>query len=107
MHDFLLKNREDLIARCAAKASLRAGRGATLQQLSDGIPLFLDQLSRTPATERGQANGESVRISGQSGGAFAALPTVETVVASGYSQRPDPLTGHVRDRCAKGRAQRK
>jgi hypothetical protein len=31
------------------------------------------------------------------GEAFFSLPTVRIVVASGYSQRPDPATGHVRD----------
>lgn len=31
------------------------------------------------------------------GEAFAMLPTVQQVVLSGYSQRPDPATGHAKD----------
>lgn len=31
------------------------------------------------------------------GEAFAALPTMQTVIASGYSQRADPATGHINE----------
>lgn len=39
-------------------------------------------------------HGVLFRIVGE---VFFALPVVGTVIASGYSQRPDPATGHVRD----------
>jgi hypothetical protein len=39
-------------------------------------------------------HGVLFRIIGE---VFHCLPTVQQVVASGYSQRPDPATGHVRD----------
>jgi hypothetical protein len=39
-------------------------------------------------------HGVLFRIVGE---VFYSLPVVETVVASGYSQRPDPTTGHIRD----------
>jgi hypothetical protein len=39
-------------------------------------------------------HGVLFRIVGE---VFFSLPSVRTVVASGYSQRPDPATGHVRD----------
>jgi signal transduction histidine kinase len=73
MHTFLANNREELIARCKAKVALRPRRAATEEQLSNGVPLFLEQLRRTLlAEEVGQA-GESLRISGASGGDAQAL----------------------------------
>lgn len=42
----------------------------------------------------GHVHGVLFRVIGE---AFAALPTVQTVVASGYSQRPDKGTGRVND----------
>lgn len=39
-------------------------------------------------------HGVLLRIVGE---VFFSLPTVRIVVASGYSQRPDPTTGHARD----------
>lgn len=68
MHDFLANNREELIARCKAKVLLRPRRNATEDQLKDGVPLFLEQLTRTLAAEQADEDAESVRISGISGG---------------------------------------
>jgi signal transduction histidine kinase len=73
VHDFLVDNREDLIARCKEKVAHRPSRAATAVQLANGIPLFLDQLTRTLAAEGAGDGGESLRISGASGGARAAL----------------------------------
>ena len=68
MHQFLLDNRADLIERCKAKVAKRPWRAATPAQLANGIPIFIDQLTRTlGAEENGQA-AESKRISGASGG---------------------------------------
>jgi signal transduction histidine kinase len=67
MHLFLANNRDDLIARCKAKAAQRPFRAATEEQLKNGIPLFLDQLGQTlEADEQGQPI-ESLRISGATG----------------------------------------
>ncbi len=73
MHEFLLNNRDELIARCKLKVSQRPKRAATNQQLSNGIPLFLDQLTRTLAAEEADETEESLRISGPSGGDSLAL----------------------------------
>ncbi|MCE9657254.1 MAG: HAMP domain-containing histidine kinase [Burkholderiales bacterium] len=73
MHAFLLNNRDELIARCKLKVAQRPKRGATTQQLSNGIPLFLDQLTRTLAAEEADETAESLRISGPSGGDSLAL----------------------------------
>ncbi len=68
MHAFLANNRDDLIARCKAKVAARPQRGASEVQLSNGIPMFLDQLIRTLRAEEAGAYEESIDISGTSGG---------------------------------------
>ena len=68
MHDFLVNNRGELIARCKVKVSLRPRRNATEDQLKNGVPLFLDQLTRTLAAERAGRAMEGLEISGSSGG---------------------------------------
>lgn len=73
MDRFLTNNRLELIARCRAKVAQRPHRAATTQQLANGIPLFLDQLTRTLQAEiQGDAD-ESLRISGASGGEVTML----------------------------------
>jgi hypothetical protein len=47
MHQFLSNNRDDLIERCRLKVAHRPARGATAQQLQNGVPLFLDHLIQT------------------------------------------------------------
>ena len=51
MHAFLLNNRNELIDRCKVKVAERPKRAATHQQLANGIPLFLEQLTRTLEAE--------------------------------------------------------
>jgi signal transduction histidine kinase len=73
MYRFLLNNRDDLLARCKAKVATRPRRAAMAEQLRNGVPLFLEQLTRTlQAEEEGQA-WESLKISGASGGDFGSL----------------------------------
>lgn len=73
MHTFLTNNRAELIARCTAKVGLRQHRTATLEQLNNGVPLFLDQLTATLRAEEAHEDKESLRISGPSGGDGLAL----------------------------------
>src|SRR5512140_2089444 len=68
MHKFLANNRDELIDRCKAKVAQRPRRAATEEQLRNGVPLFLEQLRRTLVAENGGHTGESLRISGGSGG---------------------------------------
>ena len=68
MHQFLLDNRADLIERCKAKVAKRPERAATPAQLANGIPIFIDQLTRTLGAEENGLDAESMRISGASGG---------------------------------------
>ncbi|MES2165037.1 MAG: HAMP domain-containing sensor histidine kinase [Pseudomonadota bacterium] len=71
MYQFLANNRDDLIARCRKKVSMRPGRAATAGQLRNGIPIFLDQLIRTLELEQADEPEEGEKISGPAGGAVA------------------------------------
>lgn len=82
MHNFLLNNRDDLIARCKAKVALRPKREASAEQLATGVPLFLDQLTRTLEAEDASRPEESMRISGASGGDATALSEVGVTATS-------------------------
>jgi len=73
MHSFLRQNYDELIARCKRKVEQRPRRGATAQQLANGIPLFLQQLTRTLEAEEANEPADSLRISGPSGGDPLAL----------------------------------
>lgn len=68
MDEFLTRNREELIERCKAKVAQRPLRAATPEQLKNGVPLFLEQVIRTLQAEKEDHPGESLRISGASGG---------------------------------------
>ncbi len=80
MHDFLLKNRDELMARCRVKVGERPGRSATEAQLQNGIPLFLDQLIRTLEIEHSHHPHDSVAVSGPVAGG-AALSEVSVTAA--------------------------
>jgi signal transduction histidine kinase len=82
MHEFLFNNRDDLIARCKSKVALRPKRAATDDQLKNGIPLFLDQLTRTLEAEQRNDDKSSLEISGSSGGDLLALSEVGVSAAT-------------------------
>jgi signal transduction histidine kinase len=73
---FLSNNRDELIARCKTKVALRPKRAATAQQLANGIPLFLLQLSSTLDAEEGGDFAEGERISGAAGGDATGLSQI-------------------------------
>ncbi len=76
MHTFLFNNRDELIAKCKLKVSQRPRRAATDRQLANGVPMFLDQLTRTLAAEEENDGAASMRISGPSGGDALALSEI-------------------------------
>jgi signal transduction histidine kinase len=82
MHAFLLNNRDELIARCKEKVAQRPRRAATADQLANGVPLFLDQLTRTLEAELQGDLGKSLRISGASGGNATALSEIGVSAAA-------------------------
>ena len=76
MHTFLTNNRDELIERCKLKVAQRPKRAATEKQLANGIPLFIDQLTRTLEAEEANEGAESIRISGPPGGDSLALSEI-------------------------------
>jgi hypothetical protein len=52
MHDFLANNIDELLNRCIEKVAARPRRNATPEQLKNGIPMFLEQLTRTLSSEQ-------------------------------------------------------
>jgi signal transduction histidine kinase len=76
MYQFLDQHRDELIRRCEAKVAQRPRRAATPEQLKNGIPLFLEQLTETLRAEKQGAAGDSLRISGASGGQASLLSEI-------------------------------
>ena len=82
MYQFLTNNRDDLIARCVAKVAARPSRAATAEQLRNGIPLFLSQLTRTLQAEQHGNEEASLEISGPAGGATHDVTEMGVTAAS-------------------------
>lgn len=73
MHKFLANNRDELVRRCIEKVAKRPKRHATPWQLQNGVPMFLDQLTRTLEAEQAGPESGGLEISGPSGGDGSAL----------------------------------
>jgi signal transduction histidine kinase len=86
MHQFLVNNREELIARCKEKVAQRPRRAATDQQLMHGVPIFLEQLTRTLAAEELGKSAEGTRISGASGGDGSAAVSEIGISAAAHGR---------------------
>ncbi len=82
MHGFLQNNRDELIARCKAKVAERPKRAASTEQLANGVPLFLSQLTRTLLAEEDGKRAEGVQISGPAGGDADALSEIGVSAAA-------------------------
>ena len=54
LHDFISKNRGELLSRTRAKVSSRPWPSASTHELENGIPMFLTQLSETLRLETGR-----------------------------------------------------
>ena len=61
LREFLVDNREAIVARARAKAGVRSAPRVTEAELASGIPLFLEQLIQTlkVASTAGHAIGDS------------------------------------------------
>lgn len=73
MHEFLIANRAELIARCRAKVAKRAMPGELEGELDHGISVFLDQLIKTLQVEQTATPMNSRKVSGPTGGGKPAL----------------------------------
>jgi hypothetical protein len=82
MHGFLQNNRDELLVRCKAKVAERPKRAATTEQLANGVPLFLSQLTRTLGAEEEGKRAEGVQISGPAGGDADALSEIGVTAAA-------------------------
>src|SRR5438067_359824 len=63
LHEFLSKNRDELIARCRAKVARRPAPRPTDGELRYGIPLFLTQLIEALRLEETQGSGAANKVS--------------------------------------------
>jgi signal transduction histidine kinase len=68
LHEFLTANRLDLIDRCRKKVGLRTAPRPTDDELTHGIPMFLDQLIKTLEVEQTTGADAQSQVSGRSGG---------------------------------------
>jgi signal transduction histidine kinase len=66
LHEFLIANRQTLIARCREKVARRTPRRPGDAELEHGIPRFLGQLVRTLELEQTPTPLDSRRVSGPS-----------------------------------------
>lgn len=66
LYRFLDAHREQIIARTRAKVAARSAPRPTHEELTNGIPLFLDQLGRTLRAARGSAEGDAGEAIGTS-----------------------------------------
>ena len=82
MHSFLSNNRVELIRRCKEKVACRPRRAATADQLRNGVPLFLDQLTRTLEADEAGETAVSEGISGASGGLPPVLSEMSVTAAA-------------------------
>ena len=82
MHNFLADNRAELIARCIHKVGLRPRRNATERQLQNGVPMFLEQLTRTLEAEQAGDAANGLDISGPSGGDAQRLSEIGVSAAA-------------------------
>ncbi|QSX75741.1 HAMP domain-containing histidine kinase [Lysobacter arenosi] len=76
MYQFLISNRDELIARCRAKVAGRSPPGTAGEELKHGITVFLDQVIKTLALERTADPMRSRKVSGRSGGGKPALSEI-------------------------------
>ena len=82
MNEFLANNRDNLIARCVEKVARRPKRAATAEQLKNGIPMYIDQLTRTLQGEQSNEDATCLRISGPSGGDTSNLSEMGLTAAA-------------------------
>lgn len=82
LHNFLANNRDALIQRCIDKVAKRPKRNATERQLRNGIPMFLEQLTRTLKAEQDSGAEAGKAISGKAGGDAAALSEMGVTAAA-------------------------
>jgi signal transduction histidine kinase len=81
LHQFLSRNRTNLIDRCRFKVAQRTAPRVTPAELTHGIPLFLDQLIKTLEVEQTSDPMLSRKVSGPAGGGSPVLSEMGAAAA--------------------------
>jgi len=68
LHEFVTTHRDKLITLCRAKVERRAAPRATIAELEQGIPLFIDQVAEALRLDAASSRVQSLQVSGGSGG---------------------------------------
>ena len=95
LHDFVQSNREELISRSRAKGSARRSSSTSTDELEQGVPLFLTQLSETLRLEPPASPVSSGAIAAgaaRQGRALLALGSTISEVAHGYADVCEAIT---------------
>ena len=95
LRDFVQSNREELISRSRAKVSARRSPSTSTDELEQGVPLFLTQLSETlrldPAASP-VSSGAIAAGAARQGRALLALGSTISEVAHGYADVCEAIT---------------
>lgn len=83
LHEFLTRNRTDLIERCRLKVAKRLAPKGADKELAHGVPSFLDQLIKTLEVEQTSEPMRSRRVSGPSGGGAVLSEIAATAALHG------------------------
>ncbi len=83
LHEFLTKNKADLIERCQLKVAKRRAPKAARKELTHGVPRFLDQLIKTLEVEQTSEPMRSRRVSGPAGGGAVVSEIAATAALHG------------------------
>jgi len=84
LHTFLANNRDELISRCRNKVAQRPARDASVQQIENGVPLFLEQLINTLHIAQTDRPADSMNVSGPAGGNAARSEIGEAAAQHGH-----------------------
>ena len=87
LHEFLTRNRAELIDRCRLRASMRRAPRATPAELEHGIPLFLEQLTGM-LVDRAHTSGEEGEERSK------RLSMAESEIAAGAARHGTELLGN-------------
>lgn len=84
LHSFLANNRHQVILRCRDKVAKRPTRNASVQQLENGVPVFLEQLIDTLRIEQSDHPTDSMVVSGPAIGSPARSEIGQAAAKHGH-----------------------
>jgi hypothetical protein len=84
LHTFLANNRDELVARCRNKVAQRPARDASVLQIENGVPLFLEQLINTLHVEQTDSPADRMNVAGPAEGNAARSEIGEAAAQHGH-----------------------